>query len=638
MCGICGIYRMTPEAPPPQRDVLHDMCRIIRHRGPDAQEVLVAGGMGIGARRLSVIDLETGDQPLTNEDGTVWAALNGEIYNHRQLRRELEKRGHRFSSWTDTEVLVHLYEDLGADLAAACHGMFAFAVYDTRTHTLILGRDRVGQKPLFYARHRGRLFFGSEMKSLFAGGFPRIPRAESIYAYLHFGFTPGPETAFEGVHHVEPSTVLIVQGESIEARRYWRLTRSSDIYDSLDEAKSDYLGLLRQCVEDRLVADVPVGLLLSGGIDSCSIASIVKDSKAQIPTFTVRFNDRAKDEGDVARTMSVEMGSEHHELYLDWEQAASVIPQLIWHYEQPFADSSAIPTYHISRLARSEVTVALTGDGGDECFGGYLRHLFIQRLHGLRWLPTLLPRMGNRLSAFSSRVVGEKKALQWLGRSCEALLRSESDAALFWHKVRGPEARRLWRDRRAQEPTPSLFERDWAATAGSDYLSRVLYAADLRFYLLDDLLVKIDRASMATSLEARSPFLDHRMLEFSTRIPSRWKIKGRETKWFGRQAIQARVPREVFQKRKTGFSVPMRRWMAGPMGKTSWDLVLSDRALDRGLFDPDAMRAWRDRCQGGGVDYAEMLYRLMWLERWHRTFVDDFVVERAVRQPVALSA
>lgn len=638
MCGICGVYRLGSEAPPSDRSLLHEMCEVVRHRGPDAEEIFCCPDAALGARRLRVIDLNTGDQPLPNEDRTIWAVLNGEIYNHLELRESLEAKGHRFRSNTDTEVLVHLYEEFGADCAAECSGMFAFAIYDSREHLLMLARDRVGKKPLFYAIHQNKLVFGSEMKSLFAYGVPREPSQDAIYSYLHFGFVPGPQTAFVGVRHLEPSSVLIAQNGSIEKSEYWALDTRADRYESLDEAKADYLALLRTCVEDRLAADVPVGLLLSGGIDSCSIASVLEETQADIPTFTIRFRDKAKDEGDVARVMAERVGARHRELFLDVDDAQQVIPKLVWHYEQPFADSSAIPTYHVSRLARKEVTVALTGDGGDECFGGYIRHLFTQRLHGLRWLPSVVPRLGHRLSAAANGLAGERRVFQWLGRSCESLLRDEADAALFWHKVRGPVARKLWGDTRASEPTPPMFPRAWADTKGADYLSRVLYAVDLRFYLLDDLLVKMDRASMANSLETRSPFLDHRMLEFSARIPSEWKVRGRETKWFAKYAIKDRVPDEVFTKRKTGFSVPMRKWMAGPLGDQGWALVLSDRALDRGYFDADALRAWAAECRAGGVDYAEMLYRLLWLELWNRSFIDEFAAQPVGQESLALSA
>ena len=630
MCGICGVLTQSSSSAEAWRADLARMCEIIAHRGPDSQGVMADGYGGLGARRLSIIDLVTGDQPIANEDGTIWVAQNGEIYNYRDLRHEVIRLGHTLKTNSDTEILVHLYEEYGDRFIERCNGMFAIAIYDIARRRLYVARDRVGKKPLFYYATADSFWFASELKALFVN--PSIPRRvyrPALFDFLTFGFVSTPDTAFEGVQQVKPAHYLVVEQGRVSEHEYWRPALRAESASPLAVAQQEYLDLLRGCVQDRLVADVPVGLLLSGGIDSCSIAVILGELRAKIPTFTIRFSERDLDEGEIARRVAEQVGAEHTELVVKMDDVVPLLPKLVWHYEQPFADSSAIPTYYVSQMARQRVTVVLNGDGGDESFAGYRAHGMLHRLNTFQMVPKPIWQLVEGASGLARHVIGDRPRLNWLQRGSRMAQRGGWESAWRWLAAVGEQLRPLlagdWLAALGDTP-PGLvrLEAYWQQAAALEYINRVAYACNSRFHLVDDLLVKMDRATMANSLEARAPFLDYRMIEFGLSIPAKWKIRAGQTKWFARYAMRDYLPDEVLWKRKTGFGIPIRQWMKGHLGEVAWRIILSDRSLARGYLNGEALLSLREDYQQNKVDCSTALYYLLILELWHRSYIDTF--------------
>lgn len=628
MCGICGKFGFSPDHLPTLAE-LTAMCRMIVHRGPDSEGIKLEGPIGIGARRLRIIDLNTGDQPITNENGTIWAVLNGEIYNFRDLRTQLVEQGHHFTSGTDTEVLVHMYEEFGDEFIKYCYGMFAFCIYDVPRQRLVLARDRVGKKPLFYSHTDHFFAFGSELKCLLSiQGVSREVNRAGIMEFLTYGYVATPNTAFESLYQLAPGHALVVEHQRMREWCYWDPIEffKAPTDRPLEDLTEEYLALLRTAIADRLISDVPVGLLLSGGIDSTSIAALLAEQNQHIPTFTVRFSEHDKDEGKIARLMADCIDSEHHELFVRADDLAEVLPRLVWHYEQPYGDSSAIPTYYVARMARQHVTVVLNGDGGDEAFGGYWRHLFNMRLYNLRWLPSITWKLTRELSETMLKTVGNQRLWRWLNWISRAAERDPFGAATYWLATRADTSQQVLTCAPDQMPCPTRLASTWAASQGAPYLSRVLYSCDLNFALLDDLMVKMDRAAMANSLEARSPFLDHRLIEFAAQLPPTMKVRGLTTKWLPKHAMRNYLPPSILNRPKSGFGIPIRQWMSsGPLSDRAWEIVLSDQAAKRGYFDMDALRKLRDASRRRTIDTSYFLYDLLFLELWHRTFIDEFL-------------
>jgi asparagine synthase (glutamine-hydrolysing) len=628
VCGICGKFIFSSSNPSAENQSdyveLERMCTIIHHRGPDSQGIKLFDNGAFGMRRLRIIDLMSGDQPIANEDDTIWIVFNGEIYNYRELRNELLRLGHAFRTESDTEVLLHLYEEYGDAFVKRCNGMFAFCIHDTRRQRLYLARDRLGQKPLFYFYDGIRFLFASEIKSLLVGShMPRKVNQSAILDYLTFGFVPNPSTAFEGIYQVEPAHYMIVDATGLGKHGYWHLDSRSPIERSLADAQAEYLDLLRSCIRDRLISDVPVGLLLSGGIDSCSILSMMAEVDDTLPAFTIRFRDARKDEGAVAKEMARHAGAIHKEFYVEVEDMRSILPKLAWHYEQPFNDPSAVPTYYVSRMAREHVTVVLTGDGGDELFGGYWYNLMNVWLHKTRFIPAPARQFGFWVGEKLAAILGHQNYADWFSKLNHAARLPAFEAAISWLAYRPDDILSTHLQKNDYDP----FDRPralWDDDDGFEHLNHILSSCYRRFKLVDGYLVKIDRASMANSLEARSPFLDHRLVEFAATLPDRWKVHGLTTKWFARRAVQSRLPRKIVGKRKTGFGVPLRKWMLGDLGGFAWSLVLSEQALSRNYFDPAALSDLHEKSVGGRADVSHVLYHLVMLELWHRLFVDEF--------------
>jgi asparagine synthase (glutamine-hydrolysing) len=564
VCGIAGV--VAPE-PGELRAVVDDQLAAFQHRGPDARGSFAGKHAVIGQNRLAIIDLVTGDPPITNEDGTVGVALNGEIYNFRELREELRRRGHRLSSRGDTEVIAHLAEDLApVELARRLDGMFAFAIWDERRERLILGRDRVGKKPLYYWFAEGRLVFASEIKGLFADpSVPRVLDRRAIPAYLTFGYVPTPHTFFESVRSLPPGHVLAFEpgGEPL-VERYWRapvagIDGVAHLDVSLREAAVEVRTRLEDAVARRLISDVPLGTFLSGGIDSSIVAGIMASQlERKVETFTIGFEDRQGfDERPYAKLIARRHGTDHHEFVVH-PDAVDLVERLVWHHDQPFGDSSAVPTFLLSELTRGHVTVALSGDGGDEVFAGYER--FLAGLAARRFAAMPAP-----LRSAARGAVGVLPPTALRGRAGSAQRfagvaeQGLPDAFRSWISfIQEPERTALL-DGRGDDWAIEDYRATWSSSEGADPLDRLL-DLNLRTYLLDDLMVKTDRMSMAHGLEVRCPFLDTDLLAFAARLPPALKARGMSLKRVLKAAVEDLLPGEILRRPKHGFGVPLDRW------------------------------------------------------------------------------
>jgi len=623
MCGIAGRFNYDP-ARPIDHELIAAMTDAVAHRGPDSAGWYERPGIALGHRRLSIIDLATGDQPLGNEDGSVQVIFNGEIYNFADVRAELVAHGHTFRTGSDTEVIVHGYEQWGAKCVDRFRGMFAFAVWDAAARRLLLARDRLGVKPLYYSELPGvGLVFGSEIKSLLED--PEVSRewrADAIDTYLTLLYVPAPDTIYRTIHKLPPGHVLVAEGGSVRVSRYWNLEFTGD-GDSTREA--EYLeeldALLRESIALRLISDVPLGAFLSGGIDSSVVVAYMKEVSLTPPvTIAVGFDHKAFDEVEHARTVAEHLGCDFHPLVAD-PHVEELLPKLAWHFDEPFADSSAVPTYYVSKAARELVTVALSGDGGDELWAGYARH---------------------RVEHWEQRArasLGRTRPLAgWLGRALPLSVKGarslrqlalEPDQAYAVKHAYGmfePDAKtRLYtRDFadvvRHADPFSSFRDAHRECTS-ADPMDRALYV-DARTYMIDDVLTKVDRMSMAVSLEAREPLLDHKLLEFAARVPVSLKLKDGRSKYLLRRILERRVPQSITERGKRGFAAPIGEWLRGPLERMTSDLLLDGRLRDRGIFEArEIERMWRQH-RTRQAEHPHRLWQLLMLELWFRRFID----------------
>jgi asparagine synthase (glutamine-hydrolysing) len=604
-----------------------EMCERIVHRGPDARGVHVAADVALGSQRLAIIDVAGGDQPLFSEDGQVAVVMNGEIYNFQELRERLRERGHTFSSGSDAEVLVHLYEEHGDDLVQHLRGMFAFALWDARRRRLLLARDRVGKKPLFYAARGGRIVFASELAALLAD--PSLdttldPRA--IDAYLALQYIPHPLSIFQSVRKVPPASVLAFDTGGVRVQRYWRLAFEPKL-DGIDEGAA--AELLREQLADatrvRLMSEVPLGAFLSGGVDSSAVVAFMAEQMSEpVKTFSITFGEADFDEVRFARMAAERYGTDHHEFRVE-PHALSILPRLARHYGEPYADPSAIPSFHLAELTSAHVTVALNGDGGDEAFGGYDRYRWMARTEALRRAPRPLRAALARLSGMIGSGPAERDPrtrMALLGRSLTAdpphvyghtLLAFEADRR---RALLGPELRRQLDGWGAE----SILEDAWAAS-GATGVDRLL-AVDIESYLPGDLLVKMDIATMAHSVEARSPFLDHHLLEFAARLPAELKLRGRSSKRVLKAAMRGIVPDEILDRPKMGFGVPLNHWFRGELQALPRELLLDPGARCREYLDGAQIERLLDEHTSRRYDHALRIWALVQLETWHHEVLD----------------
>jgi asparagine synthase (glutamine-hydrolysing) len=608
--------------------LLERMCEALVHRGPDSRGVHVDGGAGLGVQRLRVIDLVSGDQPIFNEDRSVAVVLNGEIYNYRELRSRLERSGHRFATDGDTEVIAHLYEDEGPDCVRSLTGMFAFAVWDTSRGQLLIARDRVGKKPLYYSLRRGALTFASELGAVLQD--PEVEREvdhQALDCYLALRYVPAPFSAFRSVRKLPPATTLVLRDGKPSCQRYWKLD-----YGSKRDPESDDLvyeeirDRIREAVRRRLISDVPLGAFLSGGIDSSAVVAAMAERSSQpVRTFSIGFTSDGYDELPLARLVAERFGTDHEELVVE-PDALDVLPRIVRHYGEPFGDSSALPSFYVAQMASERVTVALNGDGGDESFAGYPRYVANRLLARLDVLPLELRRRVASLSTGLSEGANATSATNRLRRLGAVLPLAPEDRHLgYVSHLNGLDRERLYTpDYRAvvgPSVLPDVVRGPWRSSSGHSVLDRML-DVDVQTYLPGQLLTKIDIATMAHSLEGRSPLLDHEFMAFAASLPDRFKVRGTETKVGLRRALRGWVPDEVLDAPKKGFRLPIADWFRGPLASYTRDVLLDPGTRQRGLFDEGYVRELLEGHQAGRADNAAGIWSLLMLELWYREFVD----------------
>jgi asparagine synthase (glutamine-hydrolysing) len=623
MCGIAGIVR-ADEAPV-DRDLLQRMNEAIRHRGPDEDGFYFNDGVGLAIRRLAIIDLKTGQQPIHNYDRTKWLVFNGEIYNYREVRAQLEKLGHKFYTDSDTEVVVAAYDEYGTDCPKHLRGMFAFAIWDERDKSLFLARDRVGKKPLLYAHLGEQLVFASEFSALILHpGVSRDVDFEAIHHYLSFMCVPAPLTAYRAIRKLEPANWLLWRNGEIKTERYWQLDFSQKTSMSEIEAGERLIELLREAVRIRLMSEVPLGAFLSGGIDSSAVVALMaQESSERVKTFSIGFEEQDFSELHHARRVAEHVGADHHE-FIVRPDAMQILPTLVDHYGEPFADSSAIPSYYVSRETRRHVTVALNGDGGDECFAGYERHaaMNLARVYGSIPGKRLLGTATEALPASRSRGNPIGKARRFIAAAALPPI----ERYLRWISSFDEAAKqKLYTDDFRVETssfrTVSFLEPWFAKVNGSGIVDAALLS-DTMTYLPNDLLVKMDIASMSVSLEARSPFLDHRLMEFAASLPERMKLRRMTTKYLLKKVLKEFVPGQNLTRKKMGFGVPIGYWFRRSMQPFLRETLLSEKSLGRGFFKPERVRAIVDEHVDNRVDHSHRLWSLMMLELWFQRFID----------------
>lgn len=623
MCGIAGLHALDGRTPADPA-IVDAMCRLIVHRGPDDQGVHVHGGTQIGMRRLAIIDLAGGHQPIPNEDRTVWVVFNGEIYNFRALRQELESLGHVFHTHSDTECIVHAWESWGEGAFARLRGMFAIALLDQRAQRLVLARDRLGKKPLYWTvTPAGQLAFASELKSLFAlPGFRPAVSAQATRDYFALGYVPAPGTIYEGVHKLPPGHCLVAEQGTPRVSRYWQLAFEPkwNAAAGADEAalKEELLQRLDDAVQVRLVSDVPFGAFLSGGIDSSVVAVLMaRHLRQPLKTFTIGFRENGFDELPDARAVARHIGAEHHELVVEAD-AVALMRELVWYFDEPFGDASAIPTFLVSRLAAGHVKMVLSGDGGDELFGGYERYRRFARLDAFARGSLGLGAPALRLAAW---LLGGARGRR-LARIAERVAQPFPDRYLSGVALNtaGDLRQLLHPDLAPADPYASLrglFAREDIAQP----LDRII-AADIGSYLADDILVKVDRMTMANSIEARAPLLDHELAEFAARLPADLKLRGGTGKYLLKQVARELLPEQVLNKPKQGFAIPLARWLRGELRELMCDTLDEAGLGRRGVFDAAGVRRRIAEHLAGTHDHSEALWLVLTYELWARRFAD----------------
>jgi asparagine synthase (glutamine-hydrolysing) len=627
MCGICGklIFR-SDEAVSPA--LVKAMADTIYHRGPDDEGYYVSGPIGLGFRRLSIIDLQSGHQPLSNEDGTVWIVFNGEIYNYQELRAFLLSKGHVFKTKTDTEVIVHLYEEFGPECLQKLRGMFGFAIWDGNNKTLLLARDRVGIKPVYYCLTDTSLVFASEIKAILAD--PSIKREiapELIDRFLTFKYVPGEQTLLRGIQKLAPGHYLLVKNGNAVVRQYWDLQFEETRQNmSVEEAESNLLALLTKTVQLHMIADVPVGVLLSGGVDSTGVLSLaVNETQKQISSFTVGFDGQeVADERPYARLAAKKFGTQHHEMTITARDFAAFMPKYVWHMEEPVCEPPAIALYYVSKLAREHVTVLLSGEGGDEAFAGYSNY------RNLVWLERIKKGI-SPLNGALAQGLSVANSLLHMPRMAKYVPLMTDTFPDYYH------SRTSIRNRHARNGFGRLYSADFASSIDHEYsleplrrlqahvkglttLDAMLYI-DTKTWLPDDLLIKADKMTMANSIELRVPLLDHQVLEFAASLPPSFKLKGFAAKYILKRALSHNIPEEIRNRKKAGFPVPYGSWLRNDLKDLVWTVLTDRKTLDRGYFQKDAVEKLI-KANSNGSDHSKDIFSLLSLELWQRTFLD----------------
>ncbi len=627
MCGIVGKLYLHGQQQVDE-GLIRSMADRIAHRGPDDHGYFVRGPVGLGHRRLAIIDLTpTGHQPMSNAAGTVWIVFNGEIYNFKELRAELAGQGVSFRSNSDTEVIIVLYEKYGEQCLQHLRGQFAFALWDEPHQKLFLARDRVGKKPLKYFMNDEMIVFGSELKAFFADpAVPREPDNVAIHHYLSFQYVPAPMTGFKGIKKLPPAHYMTIEKGRVKIKRYWDLSYSHQEERPESEWRAMILQELEEATRLRMISDVPIGAFLSGGVDSSAVvAMMAKLSSQPVKTFSIGFPEKSHNELPYAKQVAQLFGTEHTEFVVE-PHALDILPKLIYHFEEPYADSSAVPTYYVSQLTRQHVTVVLNGDGGDENFAGYGRYN-IQKFAAQydRVPPVIRRQLIHRATVAAAKLMkstffdraerfsasfSDGRARRYLEYICyfNELQKQALYTPQFAAKVAGHDSR-------------DLVEALFASAGTNDPVDQAL-SVDFHSYLPDDLLVKVDIASMSVALEGRSPLLDHKFLEMAARIPSRLKIHGRDKKYIFKKALRGILPDDILYRQKMGFGVPIEHWFRGELRGFVRERLLGGSAVKRGIFRTEAVEALINEHQNTRINHAHQLWALLTLEMWYQTFID----------------
>ncbi len=631
MCGITGWANLDSRHPPVEggRELLQAMCERLIHRGPDSEGLLVSSGVALGMRRLAIIDLISGEQPVFNEDKSVAVVLNGEIYNYRELREQLQQKGHSFLSVSDTEVLPHLYEEYGLEMMTHLNGMFAFALWDSRRHRLLIARDRFGEKPLYWGVFDKTLIFASEPKALLA--HPAVHPAldlNGLRQYLSFDYVPAPRSIYQGIQKLPAAHALTLEDGRIEVKPYWCLSyKTRTPVPSEHEAAEHLRALLADSVRMRLVSDVPLGVLLSGGVDSSTVAALaVKASSEPVKTFSISFAESSFDESLYARAVAKFLGTDHHEERLSANLAANLVSEIGSWMDEPVSDPSLVPTYLLSRFTRKHVTVALGGDGGDELFAGYPMYQghrwasVYDRVPGLLKLGLVEPLI-RLLPVKTKNLSFDYKATRFVtGSKYDPVARHhiwfgsftpQEQEALLTQEIRAATDGDVYRDAR----------RMWEECESDDVVTR-MQSLDTRLYLAEDILTKVDRASMAVSLEVRAPFLDPRVAEFAASLPSSYKLRRGTTKRLLKLAVKDLVPRFVTRRGKKGFGVPVAEWLKLKLRPLARDLLSPERVRRAGVFNPQVVGRLQDEHERGVANHRKLLWTLLMFELWHESFIE----------------
>jgi asparagine synthase (glutamine-hydrolysing) len=645
MCGIAGILEFGRDARA-SASALREMCRVITHRGPDDEGFYTDGAVGIGMRRLSIVDVAGGHQPISNEDGTLWIVFNGEIYNHLELRQQLIARGHRYTTNSDTETIIHLFEEYGADCVLHLRGMFAFAIWNRNSKTLFIARDRLGIKPLYYRLTPERLLFGSEIKAVLAyGGIrPEFNRA-ALPEFLAFGYLSGEESFYAGIRKLLPGHTMTIgpHGQG-DIRQYWDLD-TSETQESRDEDYyvRSYRELLEGAVQSHLMSDVPLGVFLSGGVDSSAVAALMTKLRGEpVETFSVGYTEQTYSELPFARTVSDHIKSKHHEVLMSEQDFFGALPHLIWHEDEPIVWPSSISLYFVARLARERVTVVLTGEGADETLAGYTRYAFTLKNAAMdrayrSFIPGFLRRiLRNKVASSSLLGATLRRKLEhtFVGKDGDSWASFYFDN--FFSAFSAPEQKGLLTDEFAREAAPATAYKNvlgyWEHSHG-EMLQRLLYT-DIKTYLVE-LLMKQDNMSMAASIESRVPFLDHVLVEFATTIPREVQIQGLAGKRILKKAVEDLLPHSILYRPKLGFPTPWSGWLAGPRLESIRQMLLEPRSLNRGYFRREAIETLFNEHRAKHRDNYDRIWRLLNLELWHRVCLEgeshDAVGEPAMK-------
>ena len=623
MCGICGQVNFESEHPVAP-EVLERMQLSLGHRGPDSQGTWIKDSIALAHTRLAIIDLsENGHQPMCNERGTVWIVYNGEVYNFPDLREELQSKGHHFCSQTDTEVVVHLYEEEGIQCLSRLRGMFAFAIWDDNKRQLFLARDRFGQKPLYYYVDEEKLLFASEIKSILASRLVEIsPDYQALYQYVCLGYVPHPNTGFRGIKKLPPGHYLVTDGVKVILEPYWSLQVEPTDNETINETEvsQKLLDLLTEATKMRLVSDVPVGVLLSGGVDSNAVAAIMSRHSDQIKTFTVGFEDELYDERKEARFLAEKLGTDHHEMIVKPE-ITEVLPNLIRAYDEPFADPSSIPSYYVAQMASQHVKVVLNGDGGDESFAGYGKYVQGMAGESLQGIPA-------SIGGFFSRILNQKKAGKAKSLSEVLALSGRSPASVFAQlgmvtsvpyvdSLINPNFKDMIGTGNPLAHLLKCYEKHYSG----DTVNTML-AVDRETYLPDDLLFKIDIATMSHGLEARSPLLDHHLVKYVAGLPGNLKLRGLKKKYILKQALRDVLPPQVLKRRKRGFDVPIGRWLKDELKEACRD-ALSDNGLIADIFEKNELEKMFEDHLRDHKDWGRFFWMILMLHLWFELFFKD---------------